>query len=148
MLKNLYLRLCSLNLGLWLLAGVMVALAVGSFSGGSSETAGLNDMPLFSWLQRAPLSFSWWLWIAVALIAVLCVNATLCTIEALRKKGRSIAPHLMHAGFLLIVVAHIFSAYGGFKDQVVVAEGGASAFRTGSGSGWRGSPAIPAPWGC
>lgn len=131
MFKQLYNRLTSLNLGLWLLTGVMVALAVGSFSGGSSESAGLNDVPLFLWLRHAPISWSWWLWIAVALIAVLCVNAIVCTIEALKRKGRNIAPHLMHLGFLLIVVAHLFSAYGGFKDQIQVVQGGTIGFPDG-----------------
>jgi hypothetical protein len=130
-LKQLYMRLTSLNLGLWLLAAVMVALAVGSFCSGSSETAGLNDYPLFVWLRHAPISLSWWLWLAVGLIAILCVNATVCSIEALRKKGRSIAPHLMHGGFLLIVVAHLFSAYGGMKDQIQVAQGSTIGFPDG-----------------
>lgn len=124
-------RLSSLNLGLWLLTGVMLVLALGSFSRGSAEGGGLNEMPLFLWLQRAPLSFSWWLWLAVALIALLCLNALLCSIEALRKKGRSIAPHLMHAGFLLIVVAHLFSAYGGMKDQLQMSQGGVITFPDG-----------------
>lgn len=132
MLKQLYYRLASLDLGLWLLSGVMVALAIGSFSQGSSEGAGLNDMPLFLWLRRAPLPFSWWLWLSVILIAFLCLNATICTIEALKRKGRSIAPHLMHAGFLLVVFAHLFSAYGGFKEQVVVGEGGLIGFPDGA----------------
>lgn len=124
MLKDLYNRLCSLNLGLWLLGGVMCALAAGSFSRGSGETAGLNELPLFLWLRHAPLSDSWWLWLAAALVALLCLNATLCSIEALRKKGRSIAPHLMHAGFLLVVLAHVFSAAGGFKQQLQLPEQG------------------------
>ena len=128
MLKRLYTTLCSLNLGLWLLTGVMLALAAGSFSRGSSESGGLNDMPLFVWLQHAPISFSWWLWICVALIAILCLNTLCCSIEALRRKGRSIAPHLMHLGFLLIVVAHLFSAWGGFKQALQLGEGGAIEF--------------------
>jgi hypothetical protein len=131
MLKQLYIRLTSLDLGLWLLSGVMLALAVGSFSRGSSESAGLNDLPLFLWLREAPLSFSWWLWLSVALIALLCLNALLCSIEALRRRGRSIAPHLMHAGFLLIVLAHLFSAYGGAKEQLQVTEGGSIGFPDG-----------------
>jgi len=131
-LKQLYIRLSSLNLGLWLLSGVMLVLAIGSFSRGSSESAGLNDMPLLSWLQRAPLSFSWWLWLAVALLVVLCLNTVICSIEALRRKGRSIAPHLMHAGFLLVVLAHLFSAYGGFKDQVQLVEGSSIGFQDGA----------------
>jgi len=127
-LKQLYSRLTSLNLGLWLLSGVMLALALGSFSRGSSESAGLNELPLLYWLGHAPLSFSWWLWLAVALLVPLCLNALLCSIEALRGKGRSLAPHLMHAGFLLIVLAHLFSAWGGFKDQLQLTEGGAIGF--------------------
>lgn len=131
MLKTLYSRLTSLNLGLWLLTGVMLALAAGSFSRGSSESGGLNDMPLFVWLQHAPISFSWWLWICLALIAVLCLNTLCCSIEALRRKGRSIAPHLMHLGFLLIVVAHFSSAYGGMKQVLQLGEGGGVAFPDG-----------------
>jgi ResB-like family protein len=130
-LKTLYTRLTSLNLGLWLLTGVMLALAAGSFSSGSSESSGLNDVPLFYWLQHAPVSFSWWLWICVGLIAILCLNTFLCSIEALRNKGRSIAPHLMHLGFLLIVLAHLFSAYGGFKQQFQLPEGGSIGFPDG-----------------
>lgn len=127
MLKQLHARLCSLNLGLWLMAGVMLTLAIGSFSRGSAEGAGLNDLPLLLWLREAPLYYSWWLWIAVALLAVLCLNATLCGIEALRK-GRSLAPQLMHAGFLLIALAHLLSAYGGFKQQFQLPEGGSIGF--------------------
>jgi cytochrome c biogenesis protein ResB len=130
-LKQLYSRLTSLNLGLWLMSGVMLALAVGSFSRSSSESAGLNDMPLFLWLRLAPLSFSWWLWLAVALLVLLCLNAVLCSIEALRKKGRSLAPQLMHAGFLLVALAHLMSAYGGYKEQLQLGEGGSIGFADG-----------------
>ena len=131
MLNLIYTRLCSLNLGLWLMSGVMLALAAGSFSSGSSESSGLNAMPLSIWLQRAPFSLSWWLWLSLALIALLCLNALLCSIGALRKKGRSIAPHLMHAGFLLIALAHLFSAYGGFKQVLQIDEGGSIGFPDG-----------------
>lgn len=129
LLKRLYQNLTSLNLGLWLMTGVMVTLALGSFS--SAPSQGLNDMPLLLWLKRAPLSLSWWLWLCLACIAVLFVNALICSIDALRKKGRSIAPHLMHFGFLLIVIAHLFSAYGGFKQQLQMVEGGTLGFPDG-----------------
>lgn len=132
MLQKLYEKLASLNLGLWLMGLVMVALAAGSFSPGASETAGINDIPLFAWLKETPLGYSWWLWLAVALLVVLVVNTVLCTIEALRRRGRSIAPHLMHAGFLLIVVAHLFSAYGSLKAQVPLLEGRTLDFPDGS----------------
>ena len=130
MLKKAYETLTSLTLGLWLMAGVMLTLAIGSFSK-AGMASGLNDMPLLFWLQRAPLSFSWWLWLCVAFIAILSLNALLCSIEALRKKGRSIAPHLMHAGFLLVVVAHLLSSYGGFKQQLQMVEGGSIGFPDG-----------------
>ena len=112
------------------MTGVMLALAAGSFSPASRQS-GLNDMPLLLWLQQAPFSLSWWLWLCVALIAFLSLNALLCTIEALRKKGRNIAPHLMHAGFLLVVLAHLFSAYGGFKQQLQLYQGGSIGFPDG-----------------
>ena len=130
MLKKAYETLTSLNLGLWLMAGVMLTLAAGSFSK-AGMASGLNDMPLLFWLQRAPLSFSWWLWLCVIFIAILSLNAFFCSIEALRKKGRSIAPHLMHAGFLLVVVAHLLSSYGGFKQQLQMVEGGSIGFPDG-----------------
>ena len=112
------------------MSGVMLALAVGSFSRGSSESGGLNDLPLFLWLREAPLSFSLWLWIAVALLVGLGLNAVLCSSEALRK-GRSLAPQLMHAGFLLVVLAHLISAYGGYKQQFQLGEGGSIGFPDG-----------------
>jgi len=133
MLKGVYQKLASLTLGLWLMALVMLALAAGSFSPGSSESTGLNDVPLFLWLKEIPLAFSWWLWLAVIFLVVLAINTILCTIEALKqRKGRSLAPHLMHAGFLLIAVAHLCSAYGSFKEPVQLREGGALTFPDGA----------------
>lgn len=130
MFHRIYQQLTSLNLGLWLIAGVMLALAAGSFSQGAAEGGGLNEMPLFAWLFSAPVGFSWWLWIALALLALLTLNAILCSIEALRK-GRSLAPQLMHLGFLFIVLAHLLSAYGGFKQQFQLPEGGFIGFPDG-----------------
>lgn len=122
MLKMLYDRLASLNLGLWLITLVMVFLGIGSFSPSSAEQAGINDLPLFLWLRVTPLPSSWWLWVSIALLALLVVNTVVCGIEALRK-GRSLAPQLMHLGFLFIVLAHLFSAYGGFKQAMQVPQG-------------------------
>jgi hypothetical protein len=129
--KRVYTRLTSLDLGLWLLSAVMVVLALGSFTPGSSESSAINDYPLFVWLNHMPLAFSWWLWLAMALVGVLSLNALVCSIDALRKRGRSVAPHIMHAGFLLIVLAHLFSASGSFKDQLQLPEGGSIGFPDG-----------------
>ena len=127
-LKRIYTPLASLNLGLWLISLVILALAAGSFSPGSSEAAGMNEMPLLLWLREAPLSLSWWLWLALILMAVLALNTVVCSVDALRKKGRSIAPHLMHLGFLFVALAHLLSARGGFKETLPVREGNSLTF--------------------
>ena len=139
MLRKLYENLGSFNLGLCLMAGVMALLAAGSFSRGGSESGHINDMALFSWLARTPAGESWWLWGALALLALLAINTVLCSIESLRSKYGStrflilIAPQIMHAGFLFIMLAHLCSAWGGEKQVIAVHEGGVIRLPDGSG---------------
>ncbi|ANA41416.1 MULTISPECIES: cytochrome c biogenesis protein ResB [Geobacter] len=136
MLTRTYQSLASLSLGLWLMGGVMVLLAVGSFGG--EEAAALNAMPLSVWLTRAPLAASWWLWGTLALLTLLTINTILCSIEAIRLRlGKStlpalVAPQLMHLGFLLIVLAHLLSATGGAKEAMQVYQGSSIGFPDGS----------------
>ena len=138
MLRKLYDKLGSLNLGLWLMAGVTLLMGIGSFVTGPEETARLNSMPLFAWLTEAPTATGWWLWLTVALLAVLALNTVLCSIESLRAKaGRSglllrLAPQVMHAGFLFIVLAHLVSSVGGFKEALQVREGTVISFPDGA----------------
>jgi hypothetical protein len=133
-LKN---TLASLNLGLWLMAGVMVLLAVGSFVSGG-EGASINDLPLLVWIKETPLSAAWWLWFTIALLALLVLNTVLCSIDSLRRKYQQgnllliIAPQVMHLGFLFIVLAHLFSAWGGFKQAMVVRQGEVVRFPDGA----------------
>jgi len=81
---------------------------------------------------------SWWLWGTLGLLALLALNTVLCSMESLRAKWLRgsflvrIAPQLMHLGFLCIVLAHLFSAYGGFKDGGPLPEGGSFNFPDGS----------------
>ena len=130
MIKNMYDRLGSLNFGLWLMAGVTVLLGVGSFVTGPEESGRLNSMPLFDWLTATPLSAGWWLWLTIALLALLAVNTLLCSVDSLRqKRGRPglllrLAPQVMHAGFLLIVLAHLVSSVGGYRESGQIGEGG------------------------
>ena len=137
MFTAIYNRLASLNLGLWLLLGVTLLMGIGSFAGGE-EASSINDMPLYFWLRKTPVAVSWWLWLAIGLLAVLAVNTILCSIESLRRKYRQtgllmlLAPQLMHAGFLFIVLAHMFSAYGGFKQVMQFPEGSSFSFPDGS----------------
>ncbi len=129
MLRTIYSRLASLTFGLWLMGGVTLFLAVGSFAGGGAEGSSINDVPLFAWLGSAPPAQTWWLWGTIALLALLVLNTVLCSIESLRLKCqrggllRLIAPQVMHLGFLLIVFAHLASAYGSFKGAGGVMEG-------------------------
>ncbi|MBT1073736.1 cytochrome c biogenesis protein ResB [Geobacter grbiciae] len=136
MIKRIYEFLASLSLGLWLMGGVMALLAAGSFGG--EDAASLNEMPLFAWLGTAPFSASWWLWGTLFLLVLMAVNTLLCSVEAIRKRyGKSgfvalLAPQLMHAGFLLIVLAHLLSAKGGEKQAMQLFEGSNLRFPGGS----------------
>ena len=137
-IRHCYTFLTSLSLSLWLTFGIMLFLGVGSFVSGG-ESGSINDMPLFDWLRGAPIAVSWWLWVTLALIAGLVVNTIVCSIESLRSKvGKSrffvlIAPQVMHLGFLFIVLAHLFSAWGGFKQSIEAREGTTISFPDGSG---------------
>jgi ResB-like family protein len=136
LVQYLYNKLASLTLGLWLLGGVMLFLAAGSFLQG--EGSSINEVALLEWLREVPFRDSWWLWISIALLAVLALNTLLCSIESLRTKWQKgsflvrIAPQLMHLGFLFIMLAHLQSAYGGFKQSMQVEEGSAITFPDGS----------------
>ncbi len=107
----------------------MLFLGIGSFSRGGSEGSSINELPLFDWLSKAPLSDSWWLWTTIAILGLLVLNTVFCSIESLRLKLNKdkfliiIAPQVMHLGFLFIVMAHLISAYGGSKAALPVMEG-------------------------
>jgi hypothetical protein len=136
LLLNIYNRLASLTLGLWLLGGVMFFLGVGSFLQG--EGSSINEVALLDWLSEVPVRQSWWLGLSIGLLALLALNTVLCSIESLRTKWQRgsflvrIAPQLMHLGFLFIMVAHLQSAYGGFKQALQVQEGSSITFPDGS----------------
>ncbi len=128
-MRRLWNALISLELCLWLLGLACVALAAGSFGLKGEYAAAINSMPLFSWLTGAPVAHSWWLWLTVALLALLVVNTLSCSGETLCQRwGRTgpialVAPQLVHAGFLLIVAAHLMSALGASVQRFQVSEG-------------------------
>lgn len=128
-MKRLWNILNSLELGLWLLALVCMALAAGSFRLTGEYAAAINFMPLFAWLREVPAVYSWWLWLTVALLALLVINTLVCSGETIRLRLRRtsfvalLAPQLVHAGFLLVVAAHLMSALGAMVRQVEVSEG-------------------------
>lgn len=128
-MKRLWNLCISIEACLVLLALVCAAMAAGSFRLTGEYAAAINSMPLFRWLAEVPVGASWWLWLTVALLALLVLNTVLCSAETLWSRwGRAglmplLAPQLIHAGFLLIVLAHLQSAVGGYVEPVEVFEG-------------------------
>jgi hypothetical protein len=114
----------------------MLLLAAGSFLQGRGSS--INEVALLDWLSEVPLSESWWLWAAIALLAVLTLNTLLCSIDSLRMKWQKgsfvvrIVPQLMHLGFLFIMIAHLQTAYGGLKQTMQVEQGSKITFPDGS----------------
>ena len=125
---RLWRLLTSLELCLGLLALVCVCMAVGSLSLSGEYAAAINSMPLLAWLRETPASISWWLWVTLVLLALLALNTLLCSSETLwSRRGKcglaaTLAPQLIHAGFLLIVVAHLLSATGSSLHALEVGE--------------------------
>lgn len=130
--------LISVELCLGLLALVCCVMAAGSFRLSGEYAAAINSMPLFDWLRETPVSISWWLWIVLVLLALLALNTVLCSSETLWTRwGRGgwsalLAPQCMHAGFLLIVLAHLLSATGSSFAAVTVGEMTLAALPDGS----------------
>ena len=104
----------------------------------TGEGSAINELPLFVWLREAPPGETWWLWLTLVVLVLLVVNTILCSMESLRAKWQRgsfltrIAPQVMHLGFLLIVLAHLFSATGSHKEALQVREGMAIGFPDGS----------------
>lgn len=128
-MKTIWRFLISLDLGLWLLGGVCLLMAAGSFLLQGEAAAAINAMPLFAWLMEVQAAVSWWLWLVIALLALLVINTIFCSTDTLCQKLRragllpTIAPQMIHAGFLLIIAAHLISSLWGFKQTLQLAPG-------------------------
>lgn len=145
--------LISLELCLGLIALVCVVMAAGSFRLSGEYAAAINSMPLFAWLRETPLTISWWLWVTLILLGLLVLNTVLCSSETLRSRwGRGgmtalLMPQLMHAGFLLIVFAHLLSAMGSSLHAVEVREMEIAELPDGSKFGVAAISVITSPQG-
>lgn len=128
-MKKFWQLFISIELCLALLVLVCAAMAAGSFLLTGEYAAAINAMPLFVWLREVPVGISWWLWLCVALLALLVLNTLFCSADTLWSRWSRagliplLAPQLIHAGFLLIVLAHLLSAIGGYKQSLEVYEG-------------------------
>lgn len=128
-MKKIWRFSISLELCLGLLILICCVMSAGSFLLSGEYAAAINYMPLLVWLREVPPAASWWLWLTILLLALLVLNTILCSSETLWARwGRAglmplLAPQLIHIGFLLIVLAHLQSAYGGYMQQVEVVGG-------------------------
>ena len=112
----------SLKTAMCLLAALTALLLYGSLiMPAHEEFLALHTVALFDWLKETPFSLTWWLWAAIAVLALLTVNTMVCSIESLFRKRDArkwllrIAPQIIHIGFLFILLAHFLSSYGSFK---------------------------------
>ena len=131
--KGLWGILISQRLAVWLMGLEIAALLAGSFfMEQSKEVAGAmnGSFPLYLWITGGPLALTWWLWAAILLLALLTINTLCCSIESIkRKKGgllTLLAPQIIHAGFLLILVAHLASSLGASKLTGQLPQGAAA----------------------
>ena len=128
-MKRLWNLLISLEAGLVLLALVCIAMAAGSFGLNGDVASAINSMPLFVWLAKFSLTTTWWLWLTIVILALLVLNTLCCSVDTLIQRFSLkgvlawLPPQLIHAGFLLIVLAHLQSAVWGFKGTIEIPEG-------------------------
>jgi hypothetical protein len=128
----------SLELCLLLLALLCAIMAAGSFLLTGQYAAAINGMPLMAWMRAVPVGASWWLWLTLVLIGGIAINTLLCSAETILsrwKKGALtalLAAQLMHAGFLLILLAHLTSALWSSVDQLEVHEGSLATLPNGA----------------
>lgn len=128
MIGRMYEVLRSLGTGLLALTALVLAMMIGSVT--LLKTGGyesLNSMPLLRWAVERSLKDSYWLLLSIGCVGLLAVNTVLCSIESLMKKAAAagllmkISPQVIHVGFLLIMVGHLFSAIDSFRTMAVVA---------------------------
>lgn len=128
--KALWEVLISQKVAVWLLGLEIAALLAGSvFMVQNREvTAAMSGgAPLFIWLIRGPVALTCWLWAAIFFLALLAVNTVCCSIESVRRKKGGLltllAPQVIHAGFLMILIAHLMSTLGASKISGQLPEG-------------------------
>ncbi len=137
-MKKVWNLLISLEAGLVLLALVCIAMTAGSFMLSGDVAAALNAMPLLTWLREFSLATTWWLWLTIVLLALLVLNTLCCSADTLFQRFSRgavlswLPPQLIHAGFLLIILAHLLSSLWGFKGSIDIPEG--SAFQLPDGA--------------
>lgn len=126
-LKFVYTFFLSLRTCIWLFLTLVCLLLYGAFvMPASREFQSIHDVPLLQWMVGNALGVTWWLWASLVIVSLLTVNTIVCSIESLvRKRDVTqwlllISPQVIHVGVLFIILAHLFSSYGGFKGTAYV----------------------------
>src|SRR5574337_730430 len=131
-MKNFFL---SLKTSVWILFILVCLFFVGSYMMPARRDifSPMNDDILLNWTKEIaaenPLQ-TWWFFAALGGLILLTINAIVCSLHAVGQRwSRSdflvrISPQVIHAGFLLILLAHLLSAASGYKLSGMVPEGG------------------------
>lgn len=122
--------LLSLRTALWSLWFLMSVLLVGAvIMPLREEFASIHTAPLLVWLRGQPFEITWWLWAALAALALLAAGTFFCSIESVVRKTKGpgmlllISPQIIHAGFLCMLLAHLLSSMGGSQFMSAVRDG-------------------------
>ncbi len=131
-MKNFFL---SLKTTVWLLTGLIGAFFLGSYLMPEYRDIhnAMNDRILFAWVREIAVLHPWatgWFFLSLAGLSLLAVNTAVCSVQAVRGRWSRadavlrIAPQIVHAGFLLILLAHLLGAGWGYRISGVLPEGG------------------------
>ncbi len=92
------------------------------------EFSELYFLALIRWMFKNPFHITWWLWTALVISILLTLNTIICSIQSIIRKseGRrfliTVAPELMHAGFLFILLGHLLSSISSEREFFILRE--------------------------
>ncbi len=132
--KNFFL---SLKTTVWTLLILVCLFFVGSYMMPAyRETFSvMNEGILLAWATDVAVAdplHTWWFFAALVVLALLTLNTIVCSLQAVRGKwSRSeffirVSPQIIHLGFLFILLAHLFTATGGYKISGLLPQGAAA----------------------
>jgi hypothetical protein len=131
-MKNFFL---SLKTTVWTLFVLVCLFFIGSYMmpGHKDIFSPMNEDILLNWAVSTAMPNpwqTWWFFAALACLVLLTINTLVCSLPAIKGRwSRSgfllrISPQVMHAGFLLILLAHLLSAASGYKLSGTLPERG------------------------
>lgn len=130
-MKNFFL---SLKTAVWLLTGLICVFFLGSYLMPAYRDVhgAMNDRLLFEWVGQVAVDHPWvtgWFFLALAALILLTINTIVCSIQAVRGKWSRedfllrISPQVVHAAFLVILLAHLLGAGWGYRLSGMLPEG-------------------------